>query len=106
MNIEIFFNNIGIIENITQTSYITTSISQSTATYWGNYNGTHKVTFEWDVNTGQLKSKLVESESGKQIKVVTGKGQFFSLDVSILPMVVGIFAIFAIRRNIRKLNVS
>jgi len=74
---ELLFNEVQLLENLTHSTYLNSSISNSTAAVWLKYNQIHDVKYEWDITTGLLSRKEVTAPSGLQLVVIPGKGVGF-----------------------------
>jgi hypothetical protein len=71
---DFFFSHTDFIENITHSQLVETSIDNNLASYFGIYNETHPVIYQWDVETGLLVLKQVRSKSNLLLRVVQGEG--------------------------------
>lgn len=71
---ELLFNKVQLLESLTHSTYLNSSISNSKAAVWLKYNQIHNVKYEWDITTGLLSRKEVTAPSGLQLVVISGKG--------------------------------
>jgi hypothetical protein len=74
---DLLFNDIPLLENLTHSTYLNSSISNLKAVAWFKYNHIHDVKYEWDIHTGFLSRKEVIAPSGLQLVVIPGKGSGF-----------------------------
>ncbi len=74
---ELLFSEKHLLENLTHSIYLNSSISNSKAAVWLKYNQIHDVKYEWDITTGLLSRKEVTAPSGLQLVVIPGKGLGF-----------------------------
>ena len=70
----LLFKQTELLENLTHSIYINSSMSNEIAVLNLKYNYTLHVRYEWDITTGLLKKKSVISPSGLQLIVVPGRG--------------------------------
>jgi hypothetical protein len=77
------FDEIQLLESLTHSSYINSTITNTRAIACFKYNQTLDVKYEWDVDTGILTRKEVTAPSGKQLIVIPGKGSPYAQDITI-----------------------
>ena len=105
---ELLFENITLLENLTQSVYVDSSIGEETAELNLKYSGTHDVKYEWDINTGLLLRKTVTAPSGQQLIVEPFTGPPREIIFIIIVCVIGIVIaiIFVIFKKLKKKNLS
>lgn len=82
---ELLFGQTELLENLTHSIYINSSISNNIAALILKYNNSLDVRYEWDITTGLLKKKSVISPSGLQLIVVPGLGIGFMPWIYVIP---------------------
>jgi len=82
---ELLFGQTELLENLTHSIYINSSISNNNAVLSLKYNNSLDVRYEWDITTGLLKRKSVISPSGLQLIVVPGLGSGFMPWIYVIP---------------------
>jgi len=95
---ELLFGQTELLENLTHSIYINSSISNNIAALNLKYNNSLDVRYEWDIRTGLLKKKSVISPSGLQLIVVPGLGIGFTIPtyypaIIYLSIIIGILII-------------
>jgi hypothetical protein len=83
---EFLFDHLDFLAHLTSTTNTSYVISGGTATYTGNFRGTHNVTLQWETATGLLKEKEVVSQSGKMLRVVQGQGETRAYPLPVFPV--------------------
>ncbi|MHA2226396.1 MAG: hypothetical protein ACXAC8_14400 [Candidatus Hodarchaeales archaeon] len=68
------FEEKKLLENLTHSIYLNSTISETTAVVNLKYNNTLDVRYEWDTINGQLTRKEVTAPSGLQLIVIPGRG--------------------------------
>ena len=71
---EQLFDEKQLLESLTHSVYLNSSIFNTTAVVWLKYNEIHDVKYEWDTTTGLLARKEVIAPSGLRLVVIPGKG--------------------------------
>ncbi len=96
---ELLFEQTELLQNLTHSIYINSSIVNDIATLNFKFNNTLDVRYEWDITTGLLTRKSVISPSGPKLIMVPGIGRRFmaipsySLLIIYLSTIIGILII-------------
>ena len=97
---ELLFKQTELLENLTHSIYLNSSISNDVAALNLKYNNTLNVRYEWDITTGLLTRKSVISPSGLKLIIVPGIGRRFMfiptyyLPIIYLSIIIGILIIY------------
>lgn len=89
---EVLFTERKLLENLTHSSYLNSSITNNMATVFLKYHDILDVQYQWDTTTGILVRKEVTAPSGLQLVVVQGRG--ISMPAWSSPLV--LFAVLAL----------
>lgn len=103
---ELLFKQTILLENLTHSIYINSSISNEFAVVNFKYNDTLDVRYEWDITTGLLTRKSVISPSGLKLIVVPGRGIGFIAIPTYYPPIIYLSIIFGILIIFEKKNYS
>ena len=103
---ELLFKQTILLENLTHSIYINSSISNEFAVVNFKYNDTLDVTYEWNITTGLLTRKSVISPSGLKLIVVPGRGIGFIAIPTYYPSIIYLSIIFGILIIFEKKNYS
>ena len=103
---ELLFKQTILLENLTHSIYINSSISNEFAVVTFKYNDTLDVTYEWNITTGLLTRKSVISPSGLKLIVVPGRGIGFIAIPTYYPSIIYLSIIFGILIIFEKKNYS
>ena len=71
---ELLFDEKHLLENLTQSNYLTSTITSTKAIVALEYRETFNIEYEWDTKTGILVRKVVSDPSGNQFVVLMGEG--------------------------------
>ena len=97
---ELLFEQTELLQNLTHSIYINSSIINDIATLNLKYNSTLDIEYQWDITTGLLMKKSVISQSGLKLIIVPGIGRRFmailsySLSIIYLSIIIGILITF------------
>ncbi len=92
---ELLFEQTELLQNLTHSIYINSSIINDIATLNLKYNSTLDIEYQWDITTGLLMKKSVISPSGLKLIIVPGIGRRFmaipsySLLIIYLSIIIG-----------------
>jgi hypothetical protein len=111
---DLLFEQVVLLEKLTNSSYINSSILESSALLNVNYEGIYTVKYEWDTSTGFLVKKAVIFQDIKVLEVIRGIGygyrpiRDFFIDhiFEILPIAVIAFLTFLMILLGRKKNMD
>jgi len=93
---ELLFEQTELLQNLTHSIYINSSIINDIAALNLKYNSTFDIEYQWDITTGLLMKKSVISLSGLKLIIVPGIGRRFmaipsySLSIIYLSIIIGI----------------
>lgn len=93
---ELLFEQTELLENLTHSIYINSSIFNEIAALNLKYNGTLDVRYEWDITTGLLTRKSVISPSGLKLIIVPGIGRRFMFIPTYYPPIIYLSIIIGI----------
>jgi len=93
---ELLFEQTGLLENLTHSIYINSSISDGVAVLNLKYNNSLDVRYEWSVTTGLLTRKLVSSPSGLKLIIVPGIGRRYTFIPTYYPLIIYLSIIMGI----------
>ena len=74
---ELLFEHIGLLENLTHSNYLNSSLNDSAAILNMNFQENFTIYYEWDVITGLLVKKTVKNQWLIEFEVVQGIGYGF-----------------------------
>ncbi|KKM00178.1 hypothetical protein LCGC14_1807020 [marine sediment metagenome] len=84
---ELLFEQTELLENLTHSIYINSSVVNDIAALNLKYNNTLDVRYEWDITTGLLTRKSVTSPSGLKLIIIPGIGRRFGLLIPVFYQV-------------------
>jgi len=95
---ELLFEQTELLQNLTHSIYVNSSIVNDIATLNLKFNNTLDVKYEWDITTGLLTRKSVISLSGLKLIIVPGRGIGFTIPtyypaIIYLSIIIGILII-------------
>ena len=93
---ELLFEQTELLENLTHSIYINSSISDGLAALNLKYNDTLDVRYEWDITTGLLTRKSVISPSGLKLIIVPGVGRRYMFIPTYNPLIISLSIIIGI----------
>jgi hypothetical protein len=103
---ELLFEQTELLENLTHSIYINSSILNDIATLNLKYNDTLDVRYEWDITTGILTRKSVISPSGLKLVIVPGIGRRFMFIPTYYPAIIYLSIIIGILFILKKVHVK
>lgn len=93
---ELLFEQTELLQNLTHSIYINSSIVNDIATLNFKFNNTLDVRYEWDITTGLLTRKSVISPSGPKLIIVPGIGRRFLFIPTYYPAIIYLSIIIGI----------
>lgn len=95
------FREKHLLESMSHSTFLNSTISNTTAIAWLKYSDILDVKYEWDIQTGILIRKTVTAPSGHQLVVIPGKGSPYDgsgvlLNFIPILIIVGILGFFGI----------
>jgi hypothetical protein len=93
---ELLFEQIELLENLTHSIYINSSISGGVAALNLKYNNSLDVRYEWSITTGLLTRKSVISPSGLKLIIVQGIGRRYTAIPTYYPLIIYLSIIIGI----------
>lgn len=97
---ELLFEQTELLQNLTHSICINSSIINGIAALNLKYNSTLDIEYQWDITTGLLMKKSVISPSGLKLIIVPGIGRrytfipSYSLSIISLSIIIGILIIY------------
>ena len=85
---ELLFKQTELLENLTHSIYINSSISDDVAALNLKYNNSLDVRYEWSITTGLLTRKSVISPSGLKLIIVPGIGRRYTSIPTYYPLII------------------
>ena len=93
---ELLFEQTELLENLTHSIYINSSISDDLAALNLKYNDSLDVRYEWNIATGLLTRKSVSSPSGLKLIIVPGIGRRYTFIPTYYPLIIYLSIIMGI----------
>jgi len=93
---ELLFEQTELLENLTHSIYINSSISDDIAALNLKYNNSLDVRYEWSITTGLLTRKLISSPSGLKLIIVPGIGRRYTFIPTYYPLIIYLSIIMGI----------
>ena len=93
---ELLFKQTELLENLTHSIYINSSISDVVAALNLKYNNSLDVRYEWSITTGLLTRKSVISPSGLKLIIVPGIGRRYTSIPTYYPLIIYLSIIMGI----------
>ena len=93
---ELLFEQTELLENLTHSIYINSSISDDVAALNLKYNNSLDVRYEWSIMTGLLTRKSVSSPSGLKLIIVPGIGRRYTFIPTYYPLIIYLSIIIGI----------
>ncbi len=85
---ELLFEQVELLENLTHSIYLNSSISDGVAALNLKYNDSLDVRYEWNITTGLLTRKSVISPSGPKLIIVPGVGRRYTSIPTYYPLII------------------
>ena len=85
---ELLFEQTELLQNLTHSIYINSSISDDVAALNLKYNNSLDVRYEWSITTGLLTRKSVSSPSGFKLIIVPGVGRRYTSIPTYYPLII------------------
>ena len=85
---ELLFEQTELLENLTHSIYLNSSISDGVAALNLKYNDSLDVRYEWNIATGLLTKKSVVSPSGFKLIIVPGVGRRYTSIPTYYPLII------------------
>ena len=93
---ELLFEQTELLENLTHSIYLNSSISNDVAALNLKYNNSLDVRYEWSITTGLLTRKSVSSPSGLKLIIVPGIGRRYTSIPTYYPLIIYLSIIMGI----------
>ena len=93
---ELLFEQTELLENLTHSIYLNSSISDGVAALNLKYNDSLDVRYEWSITTGLLTRKSVSSPSGLKLIIVPGIGRRYTFIPTYYPLIIYLSIIMGI----------
>jgi len=93
---ELLLEQTELLENLTHSIYINSSISDDVAALNLKYNNSLDVRYEWSITTGLLTRKSVSSPSGFKLIIVPGIGRRYTFIPTYYPLIIYLSIIIGI----------
>jgi len=93
---ELLFEQTELLENLTHSIYLNSSISDGVAVLNLKYNDSLDVRYEWSITTGLLTRKSVISPSGLKLIIVPGLGRRYMFIPTYNPLIISLSIIIGI----------
>jgi len=93
---ELLFKQTELLENLTHSIYLNSSIFNDIAALNLKYNNTLNIRYEWNIATGLLTKKSVISPSGLKLIIVPGVGRRYTSIPTYYPLIIYLSIIIGI----------